>query len=1353
MDATFREALLTAPDEGFSLWATGDRASPECEQLVAIAESLPLPTLVAAHAALASAASAAEPVWRELGAAGVTVGAFLGVTSSLMASSDADVAATAAAIYLAGARCAGAVPFGVLNPMAAFELSKAVRTEAFTRLRGAEAAPPAKSAGRKRAKPAANEDCDSDEEGGFGGSARAETRALVARELVLLLEQVPLRAHSEVLAQLVAALVGAAVSSAHGGRRAARAGKACGGHFEALSLCLRPEHGEPGATAPLVMRSLLPHLSLSPSGGSGSAAAGKEAIAAQAACVDFVVSAAAAAAPAEGSPADEAARSLLLSIQALLQRVALAAPDRAEPRAAVCGSVARLLRGLPPAVTSRYSRFVWRLAHVAKVGARTVAVEIAAAILELGAEGCDAALAAEDAPQTLWRLLLLRASDKAPGVRAKAVGCLSSLIAALHTPAGARLLALVQQPPALAAASPGGATPALPSPLDAMPPPPPRRDSEGGRSSIGSAGTPAAATPGGDASPSASLVSAAKMEASLASVASLLQSRCADERPAVRRAALGAIEAYGLASSDGLSPAALAAVEERCRDASPLIRKQAAKCLAALLAARPSSPAERRAWIDGSLPLCRDSEASVTDAALDSLEELLLRPLAAAEKKPSEAASLPLWPLLEDLSAAAIPALQHALGVLAARGRTPPALARSVQALLSPSGAGCGAVRPPLWAMLLQLAQQKPKGREAVDAAAVLRCWRKAGAADPAEAAAALRVLLCLARRGALEEGELEGELKGELLSRLQQPDCDTETAALLVQICCALGGDGWAEPLRRACAETINAAAVLFPHTHSLTTSTRDVQRALVVYGELSLEEEDAAASAGSRASVSASTKAVVAAATEFAHGECDPALSATAFVTLGKLCMGSAALAKKLLPMFVRELSTSPQWAVRNNALVVLFDLVKAHTALLDRHVGSLGLAVSDASPVVRHQAILLLTQLLLEDYVKWRPSLLRAFCRSLVDAEPTLRAAGRACLFDMLLPRSPHLALASFVPLLFQLNGCTALPAHATPLPRDEKEALDLSGAEQQRPRLQILRALLSSMGDEQRLQATAKLCHEVLAPVLDGQMELSAAAVHAVVSDSLRLLACKEAKVGSGAGASADEPAEDGNAAAAAARGKVLSQVARKATVEAIVPIVVELKRHLEAAHSPLLRDVSLFVRELLRDHKPLLADILARDKQLATEIEYDMKQLDRRSSSMVTPAPRGLPPPAADQAARRDSLGGAATPRRPSSSARDSAGSVPTPDRMRGALSVPKLRSQRSSLGASGGSRATALAPSAPSLVNRQGGGGSPPPKTQSETQSETQDVQMASPFRGQPPPRVWNVCPSPQAKGLFDAVA
>ena len=37
----------------------------------------------------------------------------------------------------------------------------------------------------------------------------------------------------------------------------------------------------------------------------------------------------------------------------------------------------------------------------------------------------------------------------------------------------------------------------------------------------------------------------------------------------------------------------------------------------------------------------------------------------------------------------------------------------------------------------------------------------------------------------------------------------------------------------------------------------------------------------------------------------------------------------------------------------------------------------------------------------------------------------------------------------------------------------------------------------------------------------------------------------------------------------------------------VPIIIELKRHLEAERSPLLRDVFLFLRELLKDHKPHL----------------------------------------------------------------------------------------------------------------------------------------------------------------------
>ena len=187
---------------------------------------------------------------------------------------------------------------------------------------------------------------------------------------------------------------------------------------------------------------------------------------------------------------------------------------------------------------------------------------------------------------------------------------------------------------------------------------------------------------------------------------------------------------------------------------------------------------------------------------------------------------------------------------------------------------------------------------------------------------------------------------------------------------------------------------------------------------------------------------------------------------------------------------------------------------------------------------------------------------------------------------------------------------------------------------------------------------------------------------VLSDALVLLACKEIKLSAGsegtAGA-ADEADEGGapNAAAAAAasaHGKLLSQVARKATVEAIVPVVVELKRFLESNHSPLLRDLFLFLRELLRDHKQYLQDILSRDKQLAAEIEYDMKQLDatrNRALQSMSPAARQ----SNAQLARSPALGTPrGTPGLPGSKGKATAMRVPTSDQLH-ALSIPRLRKQ------------------------------------------------------------------------------
>jgi hypothetical protein len=62
----------------------------------------------------------------------------------------------------------------------------------------------------------------------------------------------------------------------------------------------------------------------------------------------------------------------------------------------------------------------------------------------------------------------------------------------------------------------------------------------------------------------------------------------------------------------------------------------------------------------------------------------------------------------------------------------------------------------------------------------------------------------------------------------------------------------------------------------------------------------------------------------------------------------------------------------------------------------------AISPNLSVISHNALLLCTQLLLEDYIKWRPALFRAFCAALADAEPQVRPHHD-------LPRSRHLQRA--------------------------------------------------------------------------------------------------------------------------------------------------------------------------------------------------------------------------------------------------------------------------------------------------------------------------------------------------------
>ena len=375
---------------------------------------------------------------------------------------------------LAALRCPGAAKHGAFHPLAIFEVAKVLRVllvdgaepqgAAGRRKAGGAASrakPPAKSKG-SRSRPGAAADGDVDmadaaddasedgeeEEQRAGGGAGSSTggagssKSVLLDELALLLEHVPLASNPEALSQLTSlcASVGA---------------------YTALFHCCARHHGEPEVTIPAVLRAVLPTLSLANGGATsgGAIATASAVVAAQKRCEAFVVrvvSESVAACALGGEDAERRVGAALQAVQALLQRTVDAAPDRAEPRSQICASLGRLLvsPGLPGAVAARFAGFLWVFSRQSKISQRTLAVEMAAALLNASLSK-DAAptpagalsLLEDGTPQTLWRILVSRLADKATGVRAKALQCVGTALSEMHKEGPERaLLRAVQQP-------------------------------------------------------------------------------------------------------------------------------------------------------------------------------------------------------------------------------------------------------------------------------------------------------------------------------------------------------------------------------------------------------------------------------------------------------------------------------------------------------------------------------------------------------------------------------------------------------------------------------------------------------------------------------------------------------------------------------------------------------------------------------------------------------------------------------------------------------------------------------------------------------------------------------------------
>lgn len=406
--------------------------------------------------------------------------------------------------------------------------------------------------------------------------------------------------------------------------------------------------------------------------------------------------------------------------------------------------------------------------------------------------------------------------------------------------------------------------------------------------------------------------------------------------------------------------------------------------------------------------------------------------------------------------------------------------------------------------------------------------------------------------------------------------------------------------------------------------------------------------------------------------HIQTPESVRAHSFVTIGKLCLRDQNLAKKSLNILARELhenmNQGGSWKVQSNALLVMGDLCVKYTNMVDKFlpvmaacmqtgVSDLSSNLINSSPcqgaaLVRKHAILLLSNLILQDYVKWRGLLFHRFLVCSADEDEEVGHLAEMLLCGPLITKHPRLFSNQFVESIFVLNRCTAHPIYIAAASMGdggsgisvEFEGINLTGEVGRARRMQMYQLMLTRMTDEEKIGVTARIAKEILGGALEsgsdlnrvctrprdmsptGRSDPSYESAANVLSDALAILSDPNMKVNKSGKGQNDDDIEDPNVSTNStkkkmlvAKGRLLSNISRKHLIEIILPILCRLKVILQKSCSSLLKDLMYFLVGVFRQYKNEVKEFLANDPTLLQEIEYDARQFQKtQRKSISTP---------------------------------------------------------------------------------------------------------------------------------------
>uniref|UniRef100_A0A672MDN4 Condensin-2 complex subunit D3 n=1 Tax=Sinocyclocheilus grahami TaxID=75366 RepID=A0A672MDN4_SINGR len=645
----------------------------------------------------------------------------------------------------------------------------------------------------------------------------------------------------------------------------------------------------------------------------------------------------------------------------------------------------------------------------------------------------------------------------------------------------------------------------------------------------------------------------------------LFKKHVSDPKTNARKSALETVMSLLKHGVISCSAENLSILSDRCRDPAVSVKKKAMQCLIDLLANREV----QEAWLRGVLPAVMDSESSVQEKALECLDHVVIAHIKSQGKyQDSDASQKLAWELLgllcekcQDLNRY----FSKAFSVWAPQQKFTPAF---VNGLLSHTEGERAAAA---WLLLAKIASCSPK----LNYGTILDTWENIIRSQNRAKEVFLFFVLVNVQIVTLNCAFLNGSVLF--------PFFNLSSISQVKHL------------------YTLGAASLHCP-------SKVEKRIFLLVQSVLTPSEQQPVPAEGEDLPASQPLS-------QFKPNSMPTVVRAHAVITLGKLCLQHEELMLKYLPVFARELEVGTELAVRSNVVVVMCDLCVRYTNTVTRYISNISACLRDKDPIVREQTLIMLTNLLQEEYVKWKGALFFRFAIALVDPDPTIADLCEYCLVDLLLKKSPLMFSQHFIECIFHFNSYEKHKKYNKfPQTESEKSKFSLKGPQNKGKRFRIYRFLLKNFTDEKRFNITTKICQDILASFVDSELPLDSEGSE-MLADIFDILSLKEMKLTAMSGpAAGEEPQEDEMAMAKAvlqvAQKKLVSQVQKRNFVENVIPIIISLKKTLEEQHSPVLKHLMAYLQVTMQDYRSQVKELFAADEQLAAEVEYNLKQFEK-----------------------------------------------------------------------------------------------------------------------------------------------